>query len=356
MIRLLLTLLLGLLLMGAAIADDQPVGFINSDGYSYSGGGIWTLNGSSFTRSLYQQQSQGGWRCGIYYPGVQKYFYQYSAYTDPQQVAYTPPKLPSYTDPLWETKILEVAERMDRENHNHYKYLQAVQALGLGRPFPGYGPMQSYGGCQGQAGYGGPRQGPYEATLTNYGATAGTQYGYSYNSIASLYGDTNLSALYQQAGQLTQQAQVLGGQANTNFQTLVGQEGGNRARVAEILARGQMAHQVLQALQAPGEQKGFTFRFKSGGQVERIAEPNVDQEVYKGNGAAFASVFAANCAQCHSGANPKGKFTAEAYIAAPLDVKQKVWALLTTDDPKIMMPPPPNKRLTPEGLRAFIFN
>lgn len=358
-----MTMILVLLTIGSTSGGEFPVGHINSDGYSYAGDGVWTLNGSSYTRSLYQSQSAGYWSCGLYYPGAMKYYWNYAAYTAPEKptAVYVPPKLPSYTDAAWKTKILEVAERMDRDTHDHYLYLQSIQALGLGRSFPGYGPMQSYGGHQQGAGYGGQRAMPYEYSLTNYGATAGTQYGYSYNATArDLYGDNNLGALFQQAGQLTAQALRLGGESNTNFQSLVGQEGGNRARVAEILARGQMAHQVLQALQAPGESKGFQFRFKSGGQVERISEPNVDPEVTRTNGAAFASVFASKCAACHTGKDAKGKFTAEAYLAAPLDIKQRVWGLLTTDDDKVRMPRNPDgtpgKRLSPEEFRAFIFN
>jgi mono/diheme cytochrome c family protein len=352
----LIAVLLTLVLIGVCGGSEYPVGYVNGDSYIYQGNGVWSLDGSSYTRALYQQAAYSSY--GVYYPA--KMFYRYSPYTPPACLhagvqstpAYTPPALPSYSDPGWKSKILDIASAMDREAHDHAAYLQAINALGLQRNFPGYGTMPYQ---QGYGGYGG-----LSGTVTNYGATANTQYGYSYNTIAQLYGDTNLSALYQQAGQLADRSLTLGGQANSGFQTLVGAEGGNRARVAEILARGQMIREIGSALNAPGELKGYSFKFSSGGNVERIPEPNVEPEAKTANGAAFASVFAARCASCHSGANPKGKFTADSYLSAPVGTKQKVWQLLVTDDPKTMMPQGQNGaagvRLTPAELKAFLFN
>lgn len=360
------SLVLLLIIAGITYSQQYEIGYVNSDGYTYSGNNIWTYNGGSYTRTAYFTQSPGYWRCGVYYPGAYTTNYQYAHYIAPKESTYQTP--PTY-EQGWKSKLLDMAAARDKIEgeirkgaYDHAAYLDAIKALGFQGNFrwEGYGTIPPYGI---------PQQGqnrampyafnqPYSYELTNFGATANTQYGYSYNTIAQLYGDTNLNALYQQAGQLVQGAQKLSGDANTGFQGLVGQEGVNRAKVAEILAKGQMAHQILQALNTPGESKGYTFKFSTGGKVERIEE-GLTPDTKVANFQKFTEVSTKKCASCHSGKVLKGNFDIASYPGLSQEDKKKIWGLLTTDDDKSRMPRNADGtagRLTPEEFKAFLVN
>lgn len=335
-------------------------GYVSGEGYTYNDG-YWYYNDVPYVRSQYQ--NPGYWYCGRYYPGAYSYLYTRIVFKVPPAAK---EKLPDYTEPNFETKLLEIAAARDKyegeirkKQFDHQRYLELVNALGLQGNFRwnGYGSTPPYNQIQQQG-----SSMPYAVDgYSKSAVNANTAYGYSYNTIAQLYGDTNLNQLYQQASQLTANAQRLAGDGNTNFQALVGEEGKNRARVAEILARGQMAHQILTALQGPGtvETKGFSFKFSSNGGVERVddtVQPDVKADLLK-----KWQILATNkCASCHSGDKKKGGFDITTYSTMSMQDKQKVWTLLTTPDDTKVMPRPKEgekiQRLTTDEQRLFFLN
>ena len=344
-----------------AQAGEYADGFTTQAGYVYRGG-LWWLNNKAFTRTLVT--TPGYWNGCSWVAGTS--YYQYYDVSLPTYTA--PATLPTYTDPGWRGKLLDIAAARDKREgairagaFEQAYFLDAVNALGLQGNFRwnGYGGVPPYfqqNAVGGQAGaYG------YQMTgqLYNFGANANTQYGASFNSIASIYGDNNTAQLFQQAAQLAAQAQKLGGDATNSFHGLVGQEGSNRAKVAEILAKGQQAQQILDALRAAPstETKGFNFKITPVG-IQAVPE-NVDPAVKQKLSTDFNTLVVAKCANCHSGNGPKGGFDITKWAAFDAEMKQKVLDRLTSPDPKVMMPRGADGagvRLSNEELKLFLLN
>lgn len=339
-----------LLLLIFCIVPATATDYTYRDGY-------WWLGDKAYTRQLYQ--NPGYWSYGVYYPG--SYYYQYLEVPVATKTVYKKETV-SYTDPGWRSKLLDIAAQRDkfegeiRKNaHEQAYFLDGVKALGLQGNFgwSGYGAVPpgssgaSYGYGYGYASYGGA------------GANATTKY--TYSNLSQLYGDGDLSQLYQAANQLAQNAQRLGGEATSGFTALAGQEGANRARVAEILAKGQMAQQVLQALEtAPtGVTKAFSFKFNERGVFEKTeAASGVNPKLREELSEQFSAVASARCASCHSGATRKGGFDVYSYPSMSAEEKQRVWMRLATENEATVMPRTgdgrPGKRLTLEEFRAFL--
>lgn len=359
-----------LVICGLAAADTYSNGYVNSDGYSYRDG-YWYYPGSSQAYYRTLQTTPGYWRCGYYYPGSSYYFYQ--TYTP----SYTAPAAVSYDTPNWEVELLKIAAQRDKFEGqirkslvDHARYMEAIKALGLQGNFrwDGYGtippsivPQGSYPGTM-----------PYTLSghayhNTSYGAQASTQYGYS--TLANLYGSSDLNALYQQAAQLAQGSQRLSSEATAGFQGAISAEGTNRARVAEILVRGQVAAQVLQALSsAPSsETKGISFKVSPGGAIERVEDGSRDPIIKASSLKQLQSIIGEKCAMCHSGKVLKGKLDLAEYPSFSPEKKQRVLEriLMTPANPDYanrMMPRDPNDEgkpgtpLTEAEKRAFMLN
>lgn len=331
--RLLFAVLFMLVVSTALLASDYPVGYTTPAGYTYGADGYWWYGNDAYTRIWVS----GYYSCGCYYPGYYSYTYSHSK-----------PRV-SPTDPDWRQKLLEIAGERDRQEMKiraaaleQQYFTEAVKALGLEGNFR----IQNYGQAVVYP------QGSYYNNfhLGTYGANGNTLYGYSYKSVADLYGQTDLNTLYQQASQLTQNAQSLAGQATTEFQGLAAKAGENQARVAEILARGEALRAMVRAIapepRATVTTQGQTFRVQSGAPAEQQAT--------------FAKLVADKCAACHSGDSAKGGFDVGRYASLPLDRKIAVWGRLVTNDPEKLMPRDakggPGQRLTPEELKLFFAN
>jgi mono/diheme cytochrome c family protein len=368
--------------------DTYTNGYVDG-GYTYNDG-YWWKDGQSYTRQLVY--GQGYWRNGCYYYG--QGYYQYTPYARV-----------TYQDPDWKTRLLDIAKQRDKyegeirkNQHEQVNFLEAVKALGLEGNFGwnGYGatPPGHYGAGYG-AGY----------TLQGqvlYGANATTQYGNSFNAVAQIYGNpVDMNQLYQAAAQLTQGAQRLAGDAHGQFSTLVGQEGTNQQRVAEILAKGQVAQQVFKSLEgAPASDvKGFSFKLEQnssstttvpppddanpgdlvpeeqpqmrpmkpmmksqmrGGQTLRMNNQNVDPQTRASLKTRLNALVSQKCATCHTGPAAKGGFDISNYMAMSHERKQKVWERLISTDEDQMMPRKKDgtagERLTLEEQRLFFLN
>jgi hypothetical protein len=328
-------------------------------GYTYRGGYYYDAQGYAYTKQQFYQAPT--YYNGCYSPG---YYYTKYVYV-PSAPAYAAPAVPSD----WRTKLLEIAEYRDKLIGQERKaaieqqaFMEAVGALGLRGNFrlQSYGQPVSYG------------QGSYLADTFQYGAhgaQGNTVYGYTYKDVASVYGDTNLNVLYQQAARLAQNAQQLGSQATGDFSGLVQQAGDNQARVAEILAKGQAAAAAMNAAGAGGRatvtRSGFSFKSTTGAEVEPIAPPQVlpdrgNRPQANGGRAAFEALAVKECATCHNPEDPKGKFDIYQYPAMDKDAKAKVVARLITTDPAKHMPQLPEggagRQLSKDEIALFLQN
>lgn len=146
----------------------------------------------------------------------------------------------------------------------------------------------------------------YTYNLTQPAAVQGnTVYGTpaSYSTLAQVYGQSDLGALYSQAIRLTSDAQTYGAQANAGVQSLVAQAGQERARIAEIVAKGQAASQALAAA-APANSASVQV---SGGQQysQQTASASVGNVAAAAGQLAvdantLATIHATYCASCHA--------------------------------------------------------
>jgi mono/diheme cytochrome c family protein len=308
-------LVLLLLLLAVSAADASQ--YVFHDGY-------WWWGGQAYTRTAYWYPGNG---CT---PGY--WYYRY-----------TPVDVPASTVPYtadWKTQLLKVKEKQA----DYQAYLQALREAGLTVP---YAP---------------PLAGGYSLSGTlHYGATGSTLYGYGGSYTYQQPGSIDLNLLYQQAAQLAAQSQRLGGEATANFQGLVGQAGTNQARTAEILARGQVAQQILAALALPptAEMKSFSFKVVPGGTIETDRSKVSEQDK-----AALLEQWKEHarntCLACHNAQNKKGGFNVGEYPDMTPEQKQRVIETLTTADEKKRMPRDANggagKRLTAEELRLWLLN
>lgn len=321
--------------------------------YTLGAGGYYWNNGRPYTRS--QAYQNGYYANGCYHPGY--YYYQYS-----EVYNYSAPAV-THKDADWRTKLLELAAQRDkfegsiRKDAAEQKYfLEAVEALGLKNNFrwESYG-ISPYG--QNYKAYGGVDYGRLQ--LGEYGANANTLYGYSYNSIAQLYGDTDLATLYQQAARLADQSQKHGSQATTEFQALVEKEGHNRTKVAEILAKGQAVQEFLRAIEGSGvsvSKQELKFRIEKDehGKPQVLKQENPD--AFK----AWRAHAEQKCASCHNNTTKKGGFDVTSYPTMNLDQQISVIERLVTKDQTKVMPRnkdgAPGHRLTPEELKLWLLN
>lgn len=230
--------------------------------------------------------------------------YQYSPAPVQPQVP-----LPAYT-PNWKSDALKYAEARDDYN----AYLLTLKQLGI------TGQVQGY----------------YQLSAIN----ASTQYAYSFQSLASLYNDSNQAALQQAYAQNVQSALALGDKALLGHQSIIALDSTGRARVAEILAKGQTAAQILDALKGPVTQ------------TQTVDQPTIQPQAKSEELLEFQAIVGKNCASCHSGTTLKGGFDISNYLTASIEVKNRVWRRIISTDVKVMMPPT-GPRLTSRELRMF---
>lgn len=288
-----LALVLGLGCLSMAIGDQTFIAVEN--GYSSTGDAFWWKDGQRFTRTLITVPGGGYYSCGRYYQHANTY--QWSYVLSPvikQQAAYVAPKVPKY-GAGWREEIIGYAKHRD----DQAAYFASLQALGINVNTNGL--------------FGGNNYGFGNSNLGNYGVNGQTIYGHTYQSVRDAYGDTNLNALYQQAGRLATNAQTIAGQAHTEHSELVSQAGNNAARIAEILAKGQSAANVLNAANAAASSRtvttGQAFTTSTGGQVAQQQPSPMPRIEGAADNVALAALVNNKCLRCHgTGAEIKGGY------------------------------------------------
>lgn len=327
-------------------------GVANADGYTYADGyyfkdGIAYTQKQNWYKDWYQEPYTYSYY-GCYYTA---YRWTYSWKSTNQ---YYPVQLKPSGD--WRTQLLGIAAARDKVEGKLRIYAQeqtnfeaSVKALGLDGNFrwQNYGvnsmPLYSANG---------------NLQLSSAGVQGNTVYGYSYSSVADVYGNVDLNALYQQASRLTENAQTLAGQAHTDFADLVKQEGGNRARVAEILAKSQAAATVLKAAEGPNQAqiqtRVFRFEIRPNGETTLTpVQPQQPAPVVSGEWLKLSGP--SSCVKCHAGGTVQAGFDITKYnpTTATAEFRQKLLSRLLSDDPKVRMPKDGNK-LTTEQIMQFI--
>lgn len=166
------------------------------------------------------------------------YWYWWNGYAWSAPHTYVNGVYSLYTVPArtkdWKERLVEAAKDQD----DHRAYLEALGALGY--------------------------KSGASASAYSYSGQGDTVYGTSTYSLAELYGKTDLNVLYEQATRLAQSAQDVGASATTGHQSLVKEAGTASARVAEILARGEVAAKMLQATE-PSPSARIETRTEHGG-------------------------------------------------------------------------------------------
>lgn len=353
-----LAITVSLRIIPPAYGNPYPSGLADT-AYVYRDGYYWQGE-RAYTRAWYQPPFTYGYHGGCYqgYWPQGYYTYTYSHTLQRPQV--------SYTDPGWRSKLLDIAAQRDKVEGDIRRgvfeqayFSAAVKQLGLEGNFhwQGYGVVPPYGAA--------PILGYPSLTLSAAGVQGSTIYGYhggaTYNSIASVYGDANLAQLYQQANRLAENAQRLSGQATTDFSALVGAEGGNRAKVAEILAKSQAVQELLKGLGdgVKVENRQFTFELKQtpqGMQLQRI-EP---QAAPGGNRRALWEAHAKEaCGGCHGGGKKQGGFELAEWVPEMKpERRMAVLSRLLTDDAAKLMPRAADggvgKKLAPAQLELWL--
>ena len=179
----------------------------------------------------------------------------------------------------------------------------------------------------------------------NYGqlpsAQGSTVYGYS--NTADVYGNTDLGALYNMAIRLASDQATFSDKASKNALSLIAQEQRSRAKVAEILATGQVLHQqnaanvaLAQALAAkPAVSVETTVHSVSSGTqttVPQVAGQALDVQTVLNN----------RCVSCHKTGNEKAGLSMEdAKTLTAQDVK-KILARIISPNPELRMPRNPD--------------
>lgn len=239
------------------------------------------------------------WRGGLPYnrsqvkvytsPGC--YYYRYDYYPAPikvvekitEKIIEKPVYPPAVAPKGWRQQLLEMAEARDKfeqaqsaATRDHKEYLEAIKALGLGRP-----QAVPYGYA-------------YSTQASTYGAVQGsTVYGYSLSTVNDVLGDNQIGVWMQQAARAQQAAQATAEKGLGGIFGAIELEGSNRARVASILAKAE----VLKSLDTP--EAHTTTKVEVQGALPPNGLPPVPNAP-QAPAADLQGLFGNKCAKCHS--------------------------------------------------------
>jgi len=289
--------------------------------------------------------------------------------------------------PGWQKQLLEIAGARDkvegrlRQNAQDFQaYLKALEALGLQGNFR----IQNYGQSIPLAPYASPGYPtPYSSSrLGQFGANGNTLYGYNYSTIKEIYGDSSPAVYMQQQAKLAEGLQQLADKGDQRYAENVARDGNNRARVAEILAYGQSRKMALDSshpqipyeerteerrndqIETEGQgqgqiQQGGRGHGQNQGQAQSIQEGRARVTMPRADDP-WVQFKTERCGSCHGGEKKEGGFEVAKYESLSPELKQRVWARLTTTDKDKMMPRSkdggPGKRLTADEFKQFVLH
>jgi hypothetical protein len=285
------------------------------DGYTLGADGFYYNAGVAYVRTRVEVPGSLYWNGYAWYRNPSTYTYKYTV--APVKVVnnntiikqLTTP--PAYT-PDWRQKLLDVAKARE----DYLAFLQALDLMGFkGQMFAPYA-LASQGGYLNPLN---PMMSRSYYEQSAFGTQGQTAYGYSVNSLKDAYGTLDLNVAFQQAYMLTKGAQDYTAQAHSGYNGLVGAAGHNAARLAEILARGKVAAEILRST-AP--QPSSHSSYSAGGvTVAPAIVPTPSVAIGAAGSPALASADAANlgraklflqevgvpkCLSCHGGKDASG--------------------------------------------------
>jgi hypothetical protein len=317
-----------------------------SDGYWYYPG--YT---TPYTRTFITTYA-GGWSNGCYtYPTG---YYQYS----PVTVTKTYDTIDSQMLAIVAARE-KYAGEIAKSQAIHQQIIEKAKLYGLDKTIPfatGTPFFPMYG-----TGYNGfSLNGQYTNTLIP--VNGNTQYGYTYNSLAKAYGDTDMNQLLAIAGQL-----VAGSQRSTdtamaafNSQVVAPSVAGS-ARVAEIHAKRDFALAMIQNLQATPVVSTTGIKFSmTPGNLPVMDSSAAPADVKEGIRKAWGEFAAQSCSACHFGQNIKGGFDLNTFLTMNTQEKQtRVFPRINPSaDPAKRMPRnldgTPGVALTPQQFQLWV--
>lgn len=303
-----------------------------ADGYVLGTDGYYWNAGVAYTRVLVSGSNYCG-RNGCYYSTPS--YYTYTAVPTPTVVTQTTTTTNNYPPANWRTEIIKAHEAKAEQQ----AYEAALQTL-----TPSYGLGGGYGSLQ----------------LSTQGVNGQTAYGF--NSIASLYGDTSINQLFQQANRLADTQQKLSSEAVGQFNSLVDAHGDRLSRTATILAKGQVLAQVANSLEQ-ASQSTLTVTPNQPQQLEAVPQPQQPQTAPPPlakplDSTAAWTASAQKCFACHAGAKKEGGFDVTAYPNMSQEQRLNIIGRLTSKDDKVRMPRQadgkPGARLGTAEIRAWL--
>lgn len=181
----------------------------------------------------------------------------------------------------------------------------------------------------------------YGAPIAQQGSTV---YGYAQANIGYVAPNTvDLAILYNQANRLTEQAQQLAAQANSDFQALVKLEAQNQQQRLQTqgefqivlkIENGQVSVQEPYRLITPQMQNQ---ECPTGTCLPNIQQsPQPAQVQSSKQTLSLDSIVQDKCYKCHNAKNSKGGLSFDVPIGA--DMQQSIIDRITTDDPSLSMP------------------
>lgn len=335
------------LLLAVMVLVSVPTPAAASYPYKYHGNGYYIgADGWYYTKDKYYYRDRCGYRRWKWV--YNKTIYKVSGTYHPGGSSYGAAGGYNYITPGtegWRQKLLAIAEQRDKYEAaqrtsalEHNEFLEAVKALGLTGNFH----WENYGMAPTLANNAYSTYGAsgYSHYPTQQGATI-----YGYSTVADVYGDVDLGALYQQALRLGEQAQTYGAAAARDSKTLIAQEGENRARVAAILAEAQATREKLDAARPTSQSQIRTHQFRinthsGGGQPG--ATPDEATDAGGGVSALGANplltLVSNKCVRCHGGAKTEAGLDLRDLTKLTADQGTAVLARIVDPDPERMMP------------------
>lgn len=338
--RLLIPLLMLALFLAALSATPAHAQYTFSNGYYWA-------NGTAYNRTSV-----------AYYDsyGCKRYRWQYSAV-----------KVITSQTEGWRTKLLELKSAREKwqasiesSANEHNEFIEAVRELGLD-------------GTYGNSAIGLAtinRSNPYAiAGGVGYSqlsaAQGSTHYGYAPMafSVADVYGNVDIGALYNASIRLASDSNQYGSKATSNAMTLVDQLGSRAASlmdraiaVKEIEAKSAgiaMASQAIaQSIRA--EARAYVAHGQTGGQGGNGQPPPPDAakqaDILNGTLSNIADVMTYRCVTCHQPGGKAEQFDLSDLSAVTAENAADILSRVTSSDQAKRMPP--DKPLSIEELRV----
>lgn len=275
--------------------------------YTPGGDGYWYgVDGLRYTRT-----ESRVWVDGYYYWRNGCRYWQAGYYKTSYAYALVPL---TYKTPNWRDRLLTIA----REKQEHEEFMQAIREMGL--TVPGYA------------------SGPH---LGAYGVSGNTIISQFKNvSATDLYG-LDLALLFQQQAALARDGQAYGAKGVEQLGGLVDRAGERAAFAAEIVAKGQAAAQVLQAMSVT---PSVHTRNQQVGPAAALPGP-----VSKRTLAMQA------CIKCHGEVEPKGNYrVSQHWTLTPAEQMEVVRDHLLAPEGSDEFMPKGGKRLPAELILEFV--